>query len=551
MILPESALDSHIAILGKTGSGKSNVAKVIAEGLMAKDERVCIVDPTGTWWGLRLLPNGKPSPYQPVIFGGEHGDLPLSEHHGSVIGEAIATSSGSAIIDTRALPAGQRTRLFTAFAETLLRLNRGPLHLVIDEAHIFMPQGKTDVQGGQMLHAGNNMVSLGRGVGLRITLISQRPQKLHKDALTQAETLIAMRVMHPLDRKAYEDWIGEQGDNPTAGKEIVDSLASLPTGDAWVWSPLAGFLKRVHFPLATTFDSGKPLSRDQAAPTLAPLDTTVLGDKMDAIRQEAQANDPARLKARIADLEREKAKAAPIADDKAIGAVRDEAYAKGVETGFKSGMDSGISAERKRLGQLVLDFAANFTLEATKASIELPAPPPKIMAQPAPKPTQPKPSPMVETPGGAFNGPQTKVLRSLAMWKALGHEQPTRIMVAAGAGYSPSSGNFGNMLGQLRSAGAISYPANGQLQLVAEVDALSTGEALAAMMSTLTGPQQKLFDALTTVPKMTRAQLGTETGYSPSSGNFGNLLGQLRSRGLIEYPAPGEVALQPWVGEIW
>ena len=52
--LPTEVLDQHIAILGKTGSGKSNAAKVIVEWLLDRGERVCILDPTNTWWGMRL-----------------------------------------------------------------------------------------------------------------------------------------------------------------------------------------------------------------------------------------------------------------------------------------------------------------------------------------------------------------------------------------------------------------------------------------------------------------------------------------------------------------
>src|SRR5690606_13171256 len=109
--LPQEALERHIAILGKTGSGKSNTAKVIAERLMAAGERVCAIDPTGTWWGVRLAQDGKrASKFKPVIFGGNHADIQITGDHGAAIAEAIATSSTSAIIDTRLLTVGARTK---------------------------------------------------------------------------------------------------------------------------------------------------------------------------------------------------------------------------------------------------------------------------------------------------------------------------------------------------------------------------------------------------------------------------------------------------------
>jgi hypothetical protein len=351
-LYPPEALDSHIGILGKTGSGKSNGAKVIAERLMKAGERVCMIDPTGTYWGLRLMPNGKPSPFHPVIFGGEHADIEITEAHGAVIAEAIGTSSDSAIIDTRLMGSNARTRFFAAFAEALLRTNRGPLHLIIDEAHLFAPQGKVNSpDAGRMLAEANELVSRGRSAGLRVILISQRPAKLHKDSLTQVETLIAMRLIAPQDRAAVQDWVGEWAD-PVKGKEVVGSLPSMAVGDAWVWSPTHGFLERVHFPLAVTFDSGKPLSRDEAAPQLTALDATVLGERMDTIRQEAMANDPKRLKARIAELEREIAKA-PLPG--ATKAELDAAYELGKIEGHADGWYAGFGDATKQ----VLDLAAN------------------------------------------------------------------------------------------------------------------------------------------------------------------------------------------------
>jgi hypothetical protein len=40
--------------------------------------------------GLRLTADGKPSRFTLPIFGGEHGDLPLNENAGKLIGETVA-----------------------------------------------------------------------------------------------------------------------------------------------------------------------------------------------------------------------------------------------------------------------------------------------------------------------------------------------------------------------------------------------------------------------------------------------------------------------------
>ena len=80
--LTEESIKSHCAIIGKSGSGKSYAAKGIVEGLLDRGERVCIVDPTGVWFGLKSKASGKSGAYPIVIFGGEHADI------GLVLGES-------------------------------------------------------------------------------------------------------------------------------------------------------------------------------------------------------------------------------------------------------------------------------------------------------------------------------------------------------------------------------------------------------------------------------------------------------------------------------
>jgi hypothetical protein len=303
---PKAALAQHIAVLGKTGSGKSYAVRGIVEGLLDENARVCIIDPTGAWNGLRSSATGKSGGYPVVIFGGSHADLTLAGQYGEAIAETIGTSSTPAIIDTSLMRVGERTRFMADFADALIRKNKGPLHLVIDEAHLFAPQGKVNSpQAGEMLSATNNLVSLGRSRGLRIIMITQRPAKLHKDSLTQCETLVALRLIAPQDRNAVREWIEDNADK-AKGNEIISSLASLKTGQGWVWAPELGILDRISFPKIRTFDTGRaPDGSEQHGQVLAPIDKEAISAKLQAVKADALANDPSALKAKIAELQRQ------------------------------------------------------------------------------------------------------------------------------------------------------------------------------------------------------------------------------------------------------
>jgi len=197
-LIPSAALNQHIAILGKTGSGKTYAAKGIVEGLLKQQRQVVVIDPTSAWWGLRLGKDGKSKGFDIVILGGERGDITLSAKSGDAVARLVTDQRASVVIDTGDLSVGEYVKWFTDFAGTLYTTIRSPLHLVIDEAHCFAPQGKVpDPAVGKMLHACNRLMSGGRSKGIRGILITQRPAKLHKDSLTCADSLIAMRVMAP------------------------------------------------------------------------------------------------------------------------------------------------------------------------------------------------------------------------------------------------------------------------------------------------------------------------------------------------------------------
>lgn len=559
--IPAAALEFHTAILGKTGSGKSFAAQGEVERLIAKGERVCIIDPTDRYWGLRLSPDGKRPGYEVVIFGGAHADLPLAATHGAALAEIVGTTATPVIIATRLMTVGERTRFFTDFAEALLRKNEGPLHLVIDEAHLFAPQSgaKTGGAAPAMLHAANNLVSLGRGIGLRIILISQRPAKLHKDSLTQVETLVALRLIAPQDRNAIRDWVKEWADEAT-GAEMMQSLPSLPTGMAWVWSPELGVLHKGKFPAIATFDSGKPMASGKG-PALAPIDLAAVRGKLEVVAKDAIENDPARLKRRVAELEAELRKAPKQQiDETALAGARAEGYGRGKIEGYAEALKLAgpfiaplrkLAAEASELASGIEQWAQRKPAPPAASSTEPrrapPAAPPKPAAGNGHAPAKPR--------AEGISGPQQRILDALAWWESVGVSAPTRVQIAVVAGYSAEGAAFRNPLSALRAGALVDYPQDGRVSLTdsgrshasAPAETPTTAALHQKIMAILDGPRRRVLQPLLDAfpDQMSRDDLAAAAQYEPAGAAFRNPLSALRSLGLVDYPSSGQVVALP------
>ena len=254
-VLPATALDERLAIVGTSGSGKTYAAKGLVELLLDEGARVCVVDPLGVWWGLRAGPDGSgPGPHAVVVFGGAHADIPLTAGMGAALGHLVGTHALACVVDVSDLGSAAVRRAFmTAFTETLYDSNTEPLHLILDEADLWAPQ-RVPQDGYDLLGRVEEIVRRGRVRGFVPWLITQRPAVLHKDVLSQADILLSMKLTSGQDREALGRWIQGQADR-TEGRRILAALPRLGRGEGWVWAPSDRVLAQVSFPRIRSFDS--------------------------------------------------------------------------------------------------------------------------------------------------------------------------------------------------------------------------------------------------------------------------------------------------------
>lgn len=584
--IPPAALGRRLAFVGTTGSGKTYTAKGGVERKLQAKERVVIIDPLDVWWGLRLGADGKqPSPFEVVIFGGKHADMPITENGGKLLGEAVATAKESCIVSLGALRTeAARRRFMVAFLDALYEHTdpevSEPYTLVIDEADLFAPQKPFGGHAEMLLHLVEEIVRRGRVRGFLPWLISQRPAIVNKNVLSQVDGMVAMQLTGAHDRAAIEGWIEGHGDKRET-KELLASLAKMQQGNGLLWVPRDGILKPMHFPENVTFDSSRTPKRGEKKreTKLKPLNLDKLKDRLAAVEAETKANDPAALKKTIADLQTQLRKAKPAGEDAAPSRAQFEVeYRRGVQDGQLQGLRTAYQDAHERVGPLLDILSKNLStmrvlhqaMDSTVADIVLsigsikavqatysksgsPAAPPALTPTrqaEAPFPPARQPSPAAGGDGNLSPAKQ-RILNAIAWMASLGSPAVAKGTIAFLADTTPNSSAFQNNLGALRSSGLIDYPSGGMVQLTTDGNALAVAPAAAPTHQTI---MQKIADKIS--PAQMRIvsaaanafpddwdkdQLAGAIGTTSSSSAFQNNLGRLRSLGFITYPSKGRI----------
>ena len=556
--LPPEAMTLTSAVLGIRGSGKTNTAVVFTEELLKSGNQIVIVDPLDVWWGLKSSADGNAAGHPITVLGGSHGDLPLSATDGAVVADFLATSRMPAILSLRHLRKGEQRRFVADFAEQLYQkkgetgLNT-PLLVIFDEASSFVPQSFSG-DSARMVGAVEDLVRRGRASGLGVMLIDQRAASVNKDVLTQLELLIAHRHTSPQDRKALQLWV-QAHDSGEQEKEFMGTLASLPLGEAWFWSPSwLDLFQRVKVRARETFDSSATpeLGKEPPKPReIAQVDLKALREQMGAALEEAKANDPRELRDQVADLKKQLAqRATQTTVETKIERVEVPILAQG-EVERLEAQAHDLLALAKDLGNLggeiLSKLNALYAVTAAPKSLHLEPPKKEKISPVARKAT-------AKTAATSFklNGPQQRILNALATFEELGQRDFSRSNVAVWARYSPKSSGYGSNLGALKTEGLLDFPSPGRLSLTdkgraqsrVEVALTSARQLHEAWCARLNVPQGRILLEMTRAyPKsLSRDDLAEALNLSAASSGFGSNIGALKSLGLLDYPKPGFVA---------
>jgi hypothetical protein len=578
--LPTEAATETFLIVGKRGSGKSSTATRFAEQFIRSRVPIVVLDPVDVWWGLKANADGVTIGEEVYVFGGEHANLPLESTAGVLMADTIVDHRINAVFVLRQFSNKEKAHFVSDFAEQLFKRNRDVLHLFCEEAHELMPQnpyGGEEVMLGRMIR----LVKLGRTSGIGVSAITQRPASLNKNATTQAEVLIAHRILGAQDVKAIDGWI-EHHHQQEQRKEVLASLGELKTGEAWFWAP--DFpeaqplgLRRVNVLMPETFDSRrtpKPGERRREPKSLAPVDLAKLGEKMAATRKRAEENDPAVLRAKIRAMEkielsvREVVKVVekPVPVPVPVPMLKDAQIArleKAAERLEGAGIAyAGLVNIASEIGHQIKAalIGASSTAASQGASKRTESPGSlrsRVDAAPvraaAPAANQHRPStdratsrvtvrsgePRAPSDSDLYHGkyltePRQKIIDVIAELDRRGIE-PDRTSVARWLALHPKGGSYGENLGWLRREGYLDgWRLNGRAAPRPIADEGARG-VLACLPD---APKQNALEAIIEWMEVegrpaTREEIAEKLGLHPKGGSYGENLGWLRAMKVV------------------
>ncbi|WP_247004900.1 ATP-binding protein [Halosolutus gelatinilyticus] len=253
-------------VTGKSGSGKSNTASVIAEELLEAGFPLLIVDTDGEYYGLK-------EEYEMLHAGAdEECDIQIGPEHAEQMAALALEENVPVILDVSGyLDEDVADELIREIARQLFvkeKKLKKPFLLVVEEVHEYIPEG------GGVGETGNLLIKIGkrgRKHGLGILGISQRPADVKKDFITQANWLVWHRLTWDNDTKV----VGRIIDT-----EYAERVSDLNDGQAFVqtdWTEVN--VRRVQFRRKRTFDAGAtPGLDDFERPELKSVSDALVGD---------------------------------------------------------------------------------------------------------------------------------------------------------------------------------------------------------------------------------------------------------------------------------
>jgi hypothetical protein len=287
-------------VTGKSGSGKSNTASVIAENLLDAGFGMLIVDIDGEYYGLK-------EEYEILHVGAdEECDIQVTVDHAEKIAALALEQNVPIILDVSSfLDEDEAETLLTEVSKQLFAKEKKlkqPFLMLVEEVHEWIPEKGSVGECGKMLI---KIGKRGRKHGLGMVGISQRPADVKKDFITQCDWLVWHRLTWNNDTKVVSRILDA---------EYANAVEDLNDGEAFMMNDWSESVQRVQFHRKQTFDAGAtPGLDDVDRPDLKSVSSDLVSE-LEEISEEKQRTEDRikelreeldRKNSRIAELEAE------------------------------------------------------------------------------------------------------------------------------------------------------------------------------------------------------------------------------------------------------
>jgi uncharacterized protein len=586
-------MSTRLLITADSGGGKTFAMKRIIEQAFGK-VGIIVIDPEGEFSPLRTQFD--------FFLVGKGGDTPADIRTAEKVARTLLEGRASAICDIYEMKASERHIWVARFLDALIdapKELRHPYLVIVDESHIFCPEnGKGTSVADDSMKA---LATRGRKRMLCGVFATQRLATLSKDLTSMCLNRLIGPTFESVNQKAAVLQLGIPKDDE---REFLAKIKMLEPGYFYALGrAITKELELVHIGPIETPHGEDALKYELKPPPPTEKVREWLAKLGDLPKQaEEEARTVADFKKQIGELKRDLSNATrniqnsiqkkPVVDERTIARAVESAVVS-AEAEIKK-RDKIIATMREKIGSAV----PFLTLAHDTASVIMNAPYKRISGENPKKervlqnqgPALPREGTptraqhtrpihpalaanarnyqrsidnavhTVDLPGGdaslALTGPETRILRALAELRSIGKETVPKAMCAAWSGYSPLGGAFGNPIGKLRTAGLIEYPAPSSVALTeaglnaaSDVDYPDQAEIRRRIEKICKGPERKILAVLLDNgdAEMSKDELAERSGYSPVGGAFGNPVGALRTKGLIDYPRPGVVRPSDWL----
>jgi hypothetical protein len=530
-------VETRLLLQASSGGGKTHAVRKILEATHGYVQHI-VIDPEGEFSILR-------DKYDYILAGEDGDNISTHPQHAALLARRVLELKANIIISLYEMQPRDRVEFTKRFVSALVDAPKELWHpclVVIDEGHIFAPEGKENESTGAII----DLASRGRKRGYALVIATQRPAKLSKSVTAELQNKLIGLANQQIDRKRGAEELGF-----TDKAEIIQ-LRDLEQGTFFAVGP--AFERGVNRIKIGKTETNENRTKG-AIYTPPPARRTIQAvlSKLSDIPVEAKKNIDivAQLRKENSDLKASLRSAAPakaVVTEKIVTVTAPGSLPKEDKVRILRELQGIVTKI-----QAVVDLLGR--ADKTPAKGITPGGPARTVESYARRVAVEQPAAPAAAPAGA--GDDRNLLRCsraiLAFLSSFPNGEFSRQQIGVLTNYKHTGGNFSNAISELVTVGLVRKIGKDNLQITDEGfrfastrlgnDFVGPAQAIANWKSRLGKCEKSILEVLDAdrEAEYTKEDLGRATGYEGKGGSFSNAVSKLYTIGLIEKTSNGNL----------